>query len=316
MRRAACAVVVWTGLVSACGTGATALRSQAGPAGSTSADSGAVAELLAAARLPALVSRVDQAQFVELIQGADCPCPGMRGSVQDCFKRCWRAPALARSVVRQLAGRRGLSKIRESLVERFGASEAEQIALVGAPCRGAATAPVTIVVFSDFQCPFCQRSTAILDKVLSAAKGRARLCFKNLLVHKTAEPAAQAAYAAHRQARFWPYHDLLFRDMNAQELSDLEYYAGKLGLDLARWRSEMSDGLTQSRLLADGQEARRLGVRGTPSFFVNGRRMSDPKTVEFFLDWIDEAVARQQPAKASTTPKEGTAGEPRKSPSP
>jgi len=144
-----------------------------------------------------------------------------------------------------------------------------------APVRGPARAPVTVVVFSEFECPFCQRSEATLRALAEQYGTRVRFAFKNhpLPMHPSARPAARAAFAAGEQGKFWEYHDALFAHQDALDPASLELRAKELGLDLERFRRVMADPRTDAALEADEAEATRLGVTGTPTFFVNGRKL-------------------------------------------
>jgi len=177
------------------------------------------------------------------------------------------------------------------LLERFGPREPESIDQTLAACRGPKTAPVTLVVFSDFQCPFCAIAAPLVERLEALEKGKVRTCFLNLVVHRTARLAAMAAIAAQLQGKFWPYHDILFTHQRAQERADLIAYAGKLGLDVNRFKADLDGDIVKMRLLRHKIIAQKLRLRGTPSFFVNGRPMTDPKRQTIFQDWIEEALA-------------------------
>jgi protein-disulfide isomerase len=151
--------------------------------------------------------------------------------------------------------------------------EAATFDLADSPALGPDGAEIELVVFSDFECPYCERLASSLVEVQRLYGDRARLVFKQfpLPSHKLAGPAAEAALAAHAQGRFWEMHDKLFANRKALDKASLEGYATELGLDLERFRRELDEGTWKARIEADKVEGRNAGVRGTPSLFVNGR---------------------------------------------
>jgi protein-disulfide isomerase len=236
-------------------------------------------------------------RLVRLAAEQRCPCPGAPGSLADCLEprlRCVRAPFAARAIIRALLGKETDEAITARLLERFGPREPEILELDGAPCRGPATAPAQLVVFSDFECPFCGVGRKIMELLEKEAGPRLRLCFKNyplVSIHSHARLAAQAAMAAALQQRFWPMHDRLFDHPDDLGRDDLLEHARAAGLEMGRFTADLESPAVQARVERDRAEAIRLGVRGTPTFFINGREMTDPKTVPDFLDWIAEALA-------------------------
>ncbi len=169
-----------------------------------------------------------------------------------------------------------------------------QISLASEPVRGAKDAPVTIVEFSDFQCPFCQRVGATLDQIEREYGGKVKIAFKHLplSMHPKAPDAHAAAEAAHRQGRFWEMHDRIFA--NQQEMSGEKYseYAREIGLDVARFERDRTSSEVKERIEADKRVADALGVSGTPAFFVNGRFLSGAQPFESFKELIDAELAQ------------------------
>jgi protein-disulfide isomerase len=164
-----------------------------------------------------------------------------------------------------------------------------QIALGDAPVRGGKGAPVTIVEWSDFQCPYCARVSATLRTVLDTYGDKVRLVFKQmpLSFHKDAHLAAQAALEARAQGKFWEMHDKLFDNPRALARADLERYAAELKLDLGRFRAALDRGTWKQRVDQDIAQATALGVNATPTFFVNGRILSGAQPFESFQARID-----------------------------
>jgi protein-disulfide isomerase len=140
------------------------------------------------------------------------------------------------------------------------------------PARGGQRALVTVVEFSDFQCPFCSRALPAVQELEKAYGRDVRVVWKHLPLsfHPNAMPAAIAAEAAREQGKFWEMHDKLFADQAALSPATYEKYAKELGLDLARFRAAMQASATRARVEADAAAAASAGVTGTPSFVVNG----------------------------------------------
>lgn len=168
----------------------------------------------------------------------------------------------------------------------------QAVALGDAPVRGPAGAPVTLVVFSDFECPFCAKMAQTLKELEGELAGRVRIAYKSMPLpfHPHAEPAARAALAAGQQGRFWEMHDRLFA--HARELSDaeLEQHAAAIGLDLARFRADLASPALRERVERDRQQAGALGVAGTPTLFVNGRFVAGAQPLAAVRAVIEEEL--------------------------
>jgi protein-disulfide isomerase len=168
----------------------------------------------------------------------------------------------------------------------------EDVPLGAAPVRGPESAPVTIVEFADYDCPFCARTEATLKAIAQQYDRQVRIAFKNqpLPMHANARPAARAALAAAEQGKFWEYHDALFKHQGALDPASLEGYAKDLGLDVERFREAMASDRSESSVRADAAEATRLGVEGTPTFFVNGRKIVGAQPLPKFQSAVEAAL--------------------------
>jgi protein-disulfide isomerase len=168
-----------------------------------------------------------------------------------------------------------------------------EISLAGAPIRGSESAAVTVVEFSDFQCPFCKRVTPTLDQILNEYGGRVRIAFKHLPldIHPMAMAAHIAAEAANRQGKFWEMYQRIFA--NQQDLAPATFtrYARELGLDVVRFERDVASSEVRARVDADKELADSLEVTGTPGFFVNGRFLSGAQPFESFKRLIDAELA-------------------------
>ena len=159
------------------------------------------------------------------------------------------------------------------------------------PFKGPADAPVTIVVFSDFQCPYCARIGPIIERVRKLHPKRIKEVYKffPLTSHRYSHLAAQAAVAAAAQGKFWEFHDLLFQNysrLNEQKIDDIR---ASLHLDKAEFDKVMNSPATIARVNKDKQEGEDIGVRGTPTVFVNGQ-MVRPATMEGIEAAVEEAL--------------------------
>lgn len=170
--------------------------------------------------------------------------------------------------------------------------------VAGAPALGPEQAKVTVVEFADFQCPFCQRVGPTLRQLVKEYPKDVRVVFKHLplAMHSKAPAAHAAAEAAHRQGKFWEMHDLIFSKPDQMSAEQYVKYAEELGLDLDRFRKDVAAPDLKARIDADAEEARKLGVSGTPSFFLNGRYLSGAQPVEAFKEIVDAELAGKAPA--------------------
>ncbi len=149
--------------------------------------------------------------------------------------------------------------------------------------RGAVDAPLTLVEYGDFECPFCGRATGMVKELRRRLGEELRYVFRHLPltdVHPHAELAAEAAEAAAAQGRFWEFHDTLFAHQDELEFEDLVGHAAELGLDVERFARELEDGVHSQRVREDVASADASGARGTPTFFVGKRRHVGPYDAE------------------------------------
>jgi protein-disulfide isomerase len=190
----------------------------------------------------------------------------------------------------------------EALASLLSEAETRQVPPTdGAFARGPESAPVTIVEFSDFECPYCSRARTTLDRLLEQYGQQVRLVFRHfpLEFHTNAEMAAQAALAAGEQGRFWEMHDLIFDNQSRLSRNDLLEYAGRLGLDLNAFRQYVDSAAGQPRIEADLELGRRVGVRGTPTFLINGRTVNGAQPIERFQELVDEELLLAENAAAA-----------------
>jgi protein-disulfide isomerase len=192
---------------------------------------------------------------------------------------------------REREARQGLRE-RAAVTIRLQPPRLEVVA--DGPSRGPAHARVTIIGYSEFQCPYCRQVLATLREVLEKYPDDVRLVFRNFAIesHRRAYPAAEAALCAREQEQFWPYHDTLFANPRALEDEDLLRYAEELELDTERFEQCVAAGEYGAQVEAETREARSLGISGTPAFLVNGLLLSGARPAEDFYRLIDAELAR------------------------
>jgi protein-disulfide isomerase len=162
-----------------------------------------------------------------------------------------------------------------------------------APSRGNDRAEVTIVEFTDFECPFCAKADATINALEHDYNGRVRVTVVDhpLPMHEHARLAAKAALAANAQGKYWELHELLFAHRDALDRSSIEGYARSVGLDMARFDRDLDGQDLEARVDAELALAEPLHVEGTPTFFVNGRRLVGAQPLDAFKTAVDRALA-------------------------
>jgi len=162
------------------------------------------------------------------------------------------------------------------------------------PAEGPADAPITIIEFSDFQCPYCRRAEPILEQVMQHYPGKIRLVYRHfpLGIHPLAEGAALAAVCADRQGHFWDYHQRLFAKGADLKPAGLLSIATELGMDPKAWQTCTSDQATRQKVASDIQAGHDAGVTGTPAFFINGIPLKGALPMAEFTRVIDGELAK------------------------
>ena len=163
------------------------------------------------------------------------------------------------------------------------------------PSKGPDKAPVTIVEFSDFECPFCGRAEGTVTQVLGAYGDKVRLVYRDfpLPMHPHAEKAAEAAHCAGDQGKYWEMHGRLFANQQSLDVPALKKHAGELKLDQGKFDKCLDSG-AKAKLVEDNRKAgEELGVTGTPAFFVNGMMLSGARPFEDFKSLIDGELAQK-----------------------
>jgi len=159
--------------------------------------------------------------------------------------------------------------------------------------QGPADAPVTLVEYGDYQCPYCGKAHPIVQAAQARLGDRMRFVFRHFPIttsHRYAEEAAEAAEAAGAQGRFWPMHDALYEHQDRLTDPDLRGYAEEVGLDLARYDADLASHAYAERVREDFMGGVRSGVNGTPSFYINGARYDDSYDLETLVAALERAA--------------------------
>ena len=246
------------------------------------------------AELTRRIKPVTDAEVVSFYQGNQNQ---MQGRTLDAM-----GPAIARYLEeqrRQEARTALVSELRKSapaLRVMIDAPRYELALTASDPSLGSASAPVTIVEFSDFQCPFCQRVAPTLKRVRETYGDKVRIVWKDFpltQIHPQAFKAGEAAHCAGEQGKYWDYHDRLFANQQALQPDDLKKYAAEMGLDAAKFNACVDTSKYGDRVREGVAQGSRLGVNSTPTVYVNGRMLSGAQPYEAFVAVIDEELSRK-----------------------
>jgi protein-disulfide isomerase len=161
------------------------------------------------------------------------------------------------------------------------------------PTRGPENAPIEIIEFSDFQCPYCESAFSTVNQVLKTYGDRIRFTYRHypLANHPRARPAAEASECAAEQGKFWEFHDRLFGDQARLGDADFKQHAAQLGLDTAQFNACVDSHKYQAQIDVDVRAANDAGISGTPAFYINGRMLSGAQPFEAFKRIIEEELA-------------------------
>ncbi len=165
--------------------------------------------------------------------------------------------------------------------------------------KGDANAPVTLVEYTDFQCPACGAYYPILDQLSKDLEGKMKFVVRHyplIQIHKNALPSARAAEAAGRQGKFWEMYDVLFANQKEWSNADdptksiFPAYATRVGIDVEKFKQDMTDSSLDEKINQDRATGNELKISGTPSFFLNGKKLENPSSVDAFKKAIENAV--------------------------
>jgi protein-disulfide isomerase len=170
---------------------------------------------------------------------------------------------------------------------------------MNAPVKGPDNAPVTIIEYTDYQCPFCKRVQPTLHTLFKEYEGKIRFASMSnpLSFHKNAMAAALAGRAAAKQGKFWEMHDLMFENSRALDDASLVKYAGQIGLDIEKFNADRNSEELKAYIKKEQAQAVKNGATGTPAFFINGKKLSGAQPISAFKAAVESAL------KAKANPK-------------
>jgi protein-disulfide isomerase len=212
-----------------------------------------------------------------------------------------QARAQVEAALRQREMQRLSAQLRETLFAEAGVKillsppRVEVGIPDGTPTRGVADAPIVLVEYTDYQCPFCNRVQPTLDALMERYEGKVLHVFKNLPLpnHPQAQLAGEASLCAHDQGEFWAFHDWLFENQRTMNHDTMVTAAGEIGIDTEAFTVCIDSGAHRARVLSDMNEARSFGITGTPGFLVNGRVISGAQPLSEFETVFNEELTRK-----------------------
>jgi len=229
--------------------------------------------------------------LVRLLTRVATPCDGIRSladELVDAATACPRARGAARFAARRLMEGYGADDVESQVIRRYRETDPVAIDLEGSAPLGPDDAEVTVVVFSDFECPHCRRASEAAVELQRENPSRIRLFYKHFPLdsHAMAMSAARACVAAQAQDKFWEFHDRIYENQDDIGPGLYVRIATELQMDIDRFESERISQDSATRVQRDKLEGQRIGVEATPTIFVNGRRFQDG--VESLEAWIEE----------------------------
>jgi|SRR5579871_4109116 len=253
-----------------------------------------------------------QAKALKLLRANNCSC-GCGMKMAECRMKdqsCSYSKGLSAAIVDAIRhGKTEAEALEAAKATQWGHGPADHskpledpvaIAIGDAPVRGPASAPVTLVEFSDFQCPFCVAATPQIDALLKVYPSQVKLVFKEFPLdsHSQAALAAAAALAAHRQGKFWALHDVMFAQQGNLSRRIILALAAKSGLDMKRFEADLDSPEIKRAVAKEIDQGEHIGVDSTPTLFVDGQRFNGPLTVASLKPVVDHEL--KHPAKTPT----------------
>ena len=222
------------------------------------------------------------------------PCPDVAVPIAQCVREnrpCDKCMPAAKMLLKAVRDGMSREKVEQLYRSRYDASQVKRIDIAGSPSKGPHDAPVVMVEFADFECPFCATIAPQIDQTWEKHKTHVLFVFKllPLTIHRNSEIAARAAIAAGAQGKFWEMHQKLFAMSPKLERRDLDGYAKELGLDMTKFAADFDAPETTQRITADRALADSLKIRGTPSLFINGRQYDSRGSLD---EWIEAALSK------------------------
>jgi protein-disulfide isomerase len=256
------------------------------------------------------LSAEQKATVLKLLREEPCSC-GCNMKLAECRvadPQCQYSTGMAKIVIESVKqGKTPDQALEAARTSKWGPAKTlddpVKIPVSGAPVTGPADAPLTIVEFSDFQCPYCAAAVPQIRAILKAYPAQIKLVFKQfpLEEHPQADLAATAAVAAQKQGKFWPMHDVLFEHPNDLSRKSILGYAKEIGLNVDKLENDMDTTEIRETVERDVEDGNDANVMGTPTIFIQGRRYNGAITFEALKPILDEQIkqlASKNPAVA------------------
>jgi protein-disulfide isomerase len=254
------------------------------------------------------LTAVQKTRALHALRSQDCSC-GCDMKVAQCRVEdpgCSFSKGMASVTVSAIkAGKSETAAIAEAKASKYGTRPAPKllddpvpIPTLGSPSMGSANARITLVEFSDFQCPYCSKAVAQINATLKAYPNDVRLIFKQYPLedsHPAAAISAAASLAAHQQGKFWPMHDVMFANRSKLSRQSILAWAKEIGLDMTRFTADLDSAAVRKAVLRDKADGDKAGVEGTPTVFLNGQRYNGDLAPEALKPVIDGELKRLHP---------------------
>jgi len=234
------------------------------------------------------------------------PCSDVPVPIAQCVsekRNCNKCLPAAKMILHGVRDGYVKDQIERAFHNRFDPDKVHNVPIGESPARGSSAAPIVLIEFADFTCPHCQGLAPALDKFADEHAMQVRFVYKFMPLsgpgHERAEPAARAAWAAAQQGKFWEMHHKLFASPDHLEQGDFEAFAKELGLDLAKFRTDMQSQATTDHIAADRKLAETLDVKGTPTIYINGREYDKSQSLDEWIELELQLTAPKAPASSS-----------------
>lgn len=246
------------------------------------------------------VSKLDDFQkkvFFRVANSESSVCgqgQSLLASAKDQKAGCRRSLSALRYVVRLVEQGYTDSEISESVAKRYRDTTPRKIDVADAPMKGNPAGRITLVEFADYECPHCKRLQPVLRQILDEFHNDVKLYFKHypLPQHTNARLAAEAAVAAQKQGKFWPFQDKLWDKQDELTPAAIEKIAKDTGLDVTKFRQDMDSQPVKAKVMKDRADGAAAGIQATPTLYIDGREYTDPKDTDSLREWIKEALGK------------------------
>ena len=300
-------------LMTGCGKTEQAQAASVAPANAEPAAGSGTAEVAAAADAPsamrygqslpfAILEGAERKRFVALATAELCPCDGQVSSLDDCLQKPETACSLAvesgqvmmRAIKEKASDAQITDKVQQGVAN---ARKVHTFSLEGRPSEGSATATATLVEFFDFECPHCKLMAEIVAKVSASHKAELQVVHKQfpLASHRNSPRASVAALAAHKQGRYWEFHDALFANQAELSAADdpatlFEKFAKEAGLNLTKFNADLNDPVLAKMVADDRAEGETAGIDATPTLYLNGVKLTDAHTEDDLIRMMESKL--------------------------